>query len=79
MLYGQTLIRGPKTMANISREECLTVEQAISALKISKATLYNYMNILDIQSIKFRFERKAFIAKTEVERIREFMKARNQA
>lgn len=51
----------------------MTIEQAMSAVKCSKATLYNYMNFLGIQRQKFPFDRRTYTLKSDVERIKQFV------
>ncbi len=51
----------------------MTIEQAMSEVKCSKASLYNYMNFLGIERQKFPFDRRAYVLKTDVEHIRRFV------
>ena len=60
-------------MAKIEKEDCLTIEQVISAVGVSKASLYNYMNFLGIQRQKFPFDRRSYVSKSDVERIKQFV------
>ncbi len=60
-------------MAKIAKEDCLTIEQAIEAVSVSKATLYNYMNFLNIQRQKFPFDRRSYVSKLDVERLKQFV------
>ncbi len=60
-------------MQQVAKEDCLTIEQAATEVKASKASLYNYMNILGIQRYKFPFDRRTYVAKTDVEHIKEFL------
>lgn len=55
------------------KEDCSTVEEAMDALQVSKTTLYGYINFLGVQRIKFPFDRKTYILKSEVERIKEHL------
>ena len=50
----------------------MTIEQTIKAIGVSKATLYNYMNFLGIQRQKFPFDRRSYVLKSDVERIKQF-------
>jgi DNA invertase Pin-like site-specific DNA recombinase len=63
------------SMDRIHKEECVTIDDAALDLKISRTTLYNYLNFLGIQRHKFPFDRRTYILKPDLERIREFMKA----
>jgi transposase len=56
----------------ITKEQCSSIEEASKQLKVSKATLYNYMNILNIQRLRFGFDRKTYIKNEDVKRIQEF-------
>ena len=61
-------------MAQITKEDCLSVDEASAKLSISRATLYNYMNIINAQRYRFRLDRKTYITKVDIERIRRLMK-----
>lgn len=72
---GQTFIQeAVNVMAKVSKEDCLSVDDAALAVDCSRATLYNYMNILGVQRFKFAFDRHTYIQKSEVERIKEFVR-----
>ena len=60
-------------MAKATKDDCMTIEQAMSEVKCSKASLYNYMNFLGIERQKFPFDRRAYVLKTDVEHIRRFV------
>jgi hypothetical protein len=60
-------------MAQIRKEDCLTIEEAKDYLGFSKASLYNYMNALGIQRHKFPFDRRTYVLRTDVERIKRFV------
>lgn len=60
-------------MANIRKEDCLTVDQAALELEISRASLYTHLNYLGIQRHKFPFDRRTYILKTDIERVRRFI------
>ena len=60
-------------MARVTRGDCLTIEQAMAEVGCSRATLYNYMNFLGIERQKFPFDRRAYILKSDVERIKQFV------
>jgi len=74
-LTGQTLSdrEAIVTMAQVEKEDCVSVDNASNTLGISRATLYSYMNLLGVQRYRFPFDRRTYILKDEVERIREFM------
>ena len=71
-MCGQTLAQEP-FMAQISRDECLTIEQAMRETKCSRGTFYTYLNYLQIQRHKFPFDRRAYISKWDLERIKQFI------
>jgi predicted DNA-binding transcriptional regulator AlpA len=58
-------------MAN--KDECTSIDQAADIAGVSRATLYNYMNVLGVQRIKFPFDRKAYITNSDLERVRKFI------
>jgi len=54
-----------------TEKEYMTLDEAAESLRITRATVYNYINVLDIKTHKFKMSKKAYIAKADVERIRE--------
>lgn len=68
----------PFPMANIAKEDCLTVDQAALNLGISRASLYTYLNYLGIQRHKFPFDRRTYVLKTDIERVRQFVEENRQ-
>ena len=60
-------------MAKVTKDDCMTIEQATLAVGVSKASLYNYMNFLGIQRQKFPFDRRSYVSKSDVERIKQFV------
>jgi ACT domain-containing protein len=60
-------------MSQISKQDCIAVENAMKQVNVSKGTFYNYMNYLDVQRHKFPFDRKAYILNSDLERIKEFV------
>jgi len=60
-------------MEKVTKEDCFTIEQAATEVGSSKATLYNYMNILGIQRIKFPFDRRSYVTKFDIERVKQFL------
>lgn len=51
----------------------LDYEEAADYLGIKRATLYNYITALKIQTHKFRLDRKRYLAIADVQRIDEIM------
>lgn len=62
-------------MAETTKEDCMTIEQATTEVSVSKASLYNYMNFLGIQRQKFPFDRRSYLLKSDVVRIKQFVEA----
>ena len=62
-------------MAETIKEDCMTIEQATTEVSVSKASLYNYMNFLGIQRQKFPFDRRSYLLKSDVARIKQFVEA----
>ena len=60
------------------KSECLTIEQAMKEVKRSKGTFYTYLNYLEIQRHKFAFDRKSYITKRDLERIKQFIAENEQ-
>lgn len=63
-------------VAELQKEDCLTIDEAWKRLDKTRATLYNYMNILRIQRHRFPFDRKTYITKGDFERIEQFLRER---
>lgn len=57
----------------IAKADCLTLDQAMKEVNRSRGTFYTYLNYLEIQRHKFPFDRKAYITKLDLERIRQFI------
>jgi hypothetical protein len=62
----------------VKKSDCLSVDDAVAALSTSRATLYSYMNIVNAQRYRFRADRKTYITKSDVERIRGMMSGDDQ-
>ncbi len=58
----------------ITKDQCTSVEEASKILGVSSATLYNYMNILNVQRLRFGFDRRTYISNSELKRIQVFVK-----
>lgn len=61
-------------MEKIRKEDCMTIDEAIAETGYSKSTIYNYMNAFNLDRHKFRFDRRTYIAKSDVTRIKEFIR-----
>jgi len=60
-------------MAKLQKSDCMSIDEAAEYLRISRATLYNYMNVLGVQRLKFPFDRKAYVTKSDIESVRTFV------
>lgn len=72
MIDGQTLLV-EKVMIELKKSDCISVENALKELGITRNTLNAYMNALGIPKHKFPFDRRVYITKTDHERVRQFM------
>jgi hypothetical protein len=68
----QTLLM-EKTMSELKKTDCISVENALTELGITRNTLNAYMNALGIPKHKFPFDRRVYITKTDLERVRQFI------
>lgn len=57
----------------VRKEECLSIDDAASEVEVSRAHLYNYINFLNIQKHRFPFNRRSYITKEDVEKIKQFI------
>ena len=75
-MIGQTLVERETVMImqQVTKADCLSIDDAAASLDTSRATLYSYMNMINAQRYRFRLDRKTYITKTDVERIRRLMK-----
>jgi hypothetical protein len=71
-LNGQTFLL-ERTMSELTKADCISIEIAISEAGVSKGSFYTYMNALGVQRHKFPFDRKAYITKRDNERIKQFI------
>ncbi len=67
-----------RVMPQITKEDCVTLEQAIKLAGVSRGTFYNYLNYLEIQRHRFPFDRKAYILNTDIVRIQKFMQSNRE-
>lgn len=52
-------------------KDYLTMDEAAAAIGVKRASLYYYINALGIKTHKFKLSRKVYLAKADVERIKE--------
>lgn len=51
--------------------EYMTLDEAAESLGVKRATIYNYIKALGIKTHKFKLSRSTYLAKADVERMRE--------
>ncbi len=61
-------------MEEPTKAECISLQNMLSEIQISKNTLYAYINALGIQRRRFPFDRRIYIKITDFERIKQFIK-----
>jgi hypothetical protein len=54
-------------------KEYLDYEEAMDYLGMKRATLYNYVNDLDIPTHKFKRERRRYIAMSDIQKIEQVL------
>lgn len=52
-------------------KEYLTIEEAAEYLGFNRTTLYKYMKGLDIKGVKFKLDRRTYLAQADVKRLQE--------
>lgn len=57
------------TVAEAELKPFLTVDETAFYLRVSRATVWNYMKDLKIEAYKFPRDRKAYLAREDVKRI----------
>lgn len=74
-MLGQTAIeeRIVYIMVKISKQDCVTIEEAVRDAGLSRPALYTYLNVMGIQRHKFPYDRKTYILRADVDRIKEFI------
>jgi excisionase family DNA binding protein len=63
--------RGKADKAKYEGKEYLDYDEAADYLGIKRATLYNYVNDLDIETHKFKRDRRRYLAIADVKRLEE--------
>jgi excisionase family DNA binding protein len=53
------------------KNEYMTLDEAAETLGVKRATIYNYIKALGIKTHKFKLNRSTYLAKADVERMRE--------
>ncbi len=72
MTYSKNLLV-ENVMGDLKKADCISIENALQTLRVSRNTLNSYMNVLGVTKHKFPFDRKAYITNGDFNRIREFM------
>lgn len=74
-MKGKALLEYEATnnVTKIEKEDCLTVDQAAEKLNVSRASLYGYMNVIDVQRYRFRRDRHTYISKRDLARIEDYI------
>jgi hypothetical protein len=62
-----------RIMAAANKTDCISINDATKEARVSRATLYTYMNVLGVQRIKFPFDRKSYILKSDLDRVKTFI------
>jgi hypothetical protein len=57
----------------IKKTECLSLIEIEAELSIARTTLSGYLIALGIQKVRFQFDRKMYITKSDYDRLKEFM------
>lgn len=60
-------------MSEIKKSDCTSVEQAQQDLGIVRNTLNAYLNALNIQRLKFPFDRRSYITNADYARLKQFV------
>jgi len=71
-MIGQNLINWEALVAMTQprKEDCLSIDDAAASLKMSRGTLYSYMNMISAQRLRFFKDKRTYIMKADIERIR---------
>lgn len=60
-------------MSTLKKSDCISVEDALKELGVSRNTLNSYMNVLGILKHKFPLDRRGYITTQDFERIKTLM------
>jgi hypothetical protein len=60
-------------MSEVKKVDCTSVEDSLKDLGVSRNTLNTYMNVLGVTKYKFPFDRRNYITKIDLERVRQFI------
>lgn len=59
-------------MTNSSEKEWMTLEEAAEYIGVARASVYNYMNDLNITTRKFGRDRRGYISLADVKRMKDY-------
>lgn len=58
---------------DIKKSECVSVIKAYEDIKVTRKTLYAYLDALGIKRLKFPFDSKLYISRSDFERVKTFI------
>jgi excisionase family DNA binding protein len=59
----------------MENQEYMTLEEASAYAKIKRATIYNYLHDLKIETFKAGRDRRSYITRTDAQRLKEYKEA----
>jgi hypothetical protein len=59
----------------VEKKDCVSIENAKDEVGVSRQTLYTYINSLNIQRYRFPFDRRTYILKTDLQRIKDLVES----
>lgn len=74
MVLGISIDRGIYLpVNNVAKSECFSIDEAADYLNIKRPELYSHLNLLNVGRHRFPKDRKTYILKDDVERIKELL------
>lgn len=58
---------------NVAKSDCFSINDAAVYLSVKRGELYNHLNLLNIGRHRFPRDRKTYVLKTDVERIKQLL------
>lgn len=58
-------------MSELKKADCVSLEKAQEALGVARGTLNSYMALLQVPRYKFPLDRRAYITRTDFERVKQ--------
>lgn len=65
-------------MSELKKSECISVENAIKDVGVTRNTLNSYMNALGVTKHKFPLDKRVYITKVDFERVKELIAENRQ-